>query len=63
MTSDEGTDRPLADKDELQRAVDERVAAAQAAAGNDPVVNALPADQAPPRKTAKRTAAKKSAPA
>jgi 1,4-alpha-glucan branching enzyme len=54
-TSDSG---PVADKDDLQRAVDERVAAVEAAAGNDPVVNPSPA-----KKTAKRTTTKKAAPA
>src|SRR5688572_31868131 len=63
MSTDEGADRPIADKDDLQRAVDERVAAAETAAGTEPVVNALPADQAAAKKTAKRTAAKKAAPA
>jgi 1,4-alpha-glucan branching enzyme len=59
MTSDDrGSgpgDAPVADKDALQRAVEEKVAAADAAAGSEPVVNAA----APAKKTAKRAAAKK----
>jgi 1,4-alpha-glucan branching enzyme len=47
-----------ADKDALQRAVEEKTAAAEAAAGSEPIVNA-----APVKKAAKRTAAKKAAPA
>jgi 1,4-alpha-glucan branching enzyme len=54
MTTEDRGDRPVADKDDLQRAVDERVAAAEAAAGSEPIVNASPA-----KKAAKRTAAKK----
>jgi 1,4-alpha-glucan branching enzyme len=56
-TDDRGTapgNAPAAGKDDLQRAVDERVASAQAAAGDEPIVNAGPAG-----KTAKRAAAKK----
>jgi 1,4-alpha-glucan branching enzyme len=55
-TDDRGTspgDAPVAGRDDLQRAVDEQVAAAQAAAENEPVVNAAA------RKTTKRAAAKK----
>ncbi|MCW2742908.1 MAG: glgB [Blastococcus sp.] len=55
MTTDDRGGRPVADKAELQRAVDERVARAEQAAGNEPIVNATPA------KRAKRTAAKKAA--
>ncbi|WP_206340319.1 1,4-alpha-glucan branching protein GlgB [Blastococcus litoris] len=52
MTTDDSG--PVAGKDDLQRAVEERVAAAEAAAGTDPVVNAEPA-----AKAARTTAAKK----
>jgi 1,4-alpha-glucan branching enzyme len=59
MTSDDrgssSRDAPVADKDALQRAVDNKVAAADAAAGSEPIVNA----PAPAKKTAKRAAAKK----
>ena len=48
MSSDDRKD-PVADKDDLQRAVEERVAAAEAAAGTEPVINA-------PAKKATRTA-------
>jgi 1,4-alpha-glucan branching enzyme len=61
-TDDRGTDpgtTPVAGKDELQRAVDERVAAAEAAAGNEPVVNAAPAKKATKRAAAKKAPAKK----
>jgi 1,4-alpha-glucan branching enzyme len=62
MTSDERGSSPggapVPDKDELQRAVGEKVTAAEAAAGSEPVVNPAPA-----KKTAKRAAAKKAAPA
>ena len=51
-------DAPVAGKDELQRAVEEKVAAVEAAAGSEPVVNAPPA-----KKAAKRAATKKAAPA
>ncbi len=39
MSSDDRKD-PVADKDDLQRAVEERVAAVEAAAGTEPVINA-----------------------
>ncbi|MGY1803493.1 1,4-alpha-glucan branching protein GlgB [Blastococcus sp. SYSU D00922] len=52
MTTDDSG--PVADKDDLQRAVEERVAAVEAAAGTEPVVNAEPA-----KKAARKTAAKK----
>ena len=64
MSSDDRKD-PVADKDDLQRAVEERVAAVEAAAGTEPVINA------PAKKTTrtgtkaaatKKAAAKKAAP-
>jgi 1,4-alpha-glucan branching enzyme len=58
MSTDDRDQVP--DKDELRRAVDEKVAAAATAAGDEPIVNAA---SAPAKKTAKRTAAKKAAPA
>jgi 1,4-alpha-glucan branching enzyme len=67
MTSDErgsspgGT--PVPDKDGLQRAVDEKVAAAEAAAGSEPVVNPVPAKKATKRAAAKKAAPAKKAPA
>ena len=55
MTTDDRGDHPTgsdaADKDALQRAVEEQTAAAEAAAGSEPIVNAEP--------PAKRTTAKK----
>ncbi|CAA9539255.1 MAG: 1,4-alpha-glucan (glycogen) branching enzyme, GH-13-type [uncultured Thermomicrobiales bacterium] len=49
MTSDDrGSDADsggVADKDDLQRAVEERVAAVEAAAGSEPVVNAPKQEQ------------------
>ena len=60
MSSDDRKD-PVADKDDLQRAVEERVAAVEAAAGSEPVINA-PAKKAPARKAAaKKAPAKKAA--
>jgi 1,4-alpha-glucan branching enzyme len=50
---------PVAGKDDLQRAVDEKVAAAEADAGNEPVVNAGPAKKAAKRAAAKKAPAKK----
>ena len=50
MSSDDRKD-PVADKDDLQRAVEERVAAVEAAAGSEPVINA-------PAKTSIRTGTK-----
>src|SRR3954447_24469280 len=50
---------PVAGKDDLQRAVEERVAAAEAAAGSEPVVNAAPAKKAAKRAAAKKAPAKK----
>ncbi|MCF6505928.1 1,4-alpha-glucan branching protein GlgB [Blastococcus sp. MG754426] len=58
MTTDDRGDSPVAGKDDLQRAVEEKVAQAEAAAGSEPPVNAEPA-----KKTTKRAAAKKAAPA
>src|SRR4051794_12959686 len=58
MSTDDRGGSPVSGKDDLQRAVDERVAAVEEAAGSEPVVNAAPA-----KKTAKRAAAKKAAPA
>ena len=57
MTTDDrnttsGT-RPVSDKDDLQRAVDEKVAAAEAAAGSEPIVNATA--PAPVEESAART--------
>ena len=40
MNTDDRGERAVPGKDELQRAVDERVSAAEQAAGNEPVVNA-----------------------
>jgi 1,4-alpha-glucan branching enzyme len=61
MSTDDRGDSPrgsgAADKDELQRVVEEKTARAEAVAGSEPVVNAAPA-----KKAAKRTAAKKAAP-
>ena len=51
MSTDDRDQVP--DKDELRRAVDDKVAAAATAAGDEPIVNAGPAG-----KTAKRAAAK-----
>src|SRR5829696_3163026 len=61
MTTDDRGEPPMADKDALQRAVDEQTAAAEAAAGSEPIVNAEPpAKKAAAKKTAaKKTAAKK----
>ncbi len=42
MTTDDRDERPVADKDDLQRAVEEKVAQAEVAAGSEPVVNANP---------------------
>src|SRR5918998_1260907 len=56
-TDDRGTtpdSGPVADKDDLQRAVEERVAAVEEAAGTDPVVNAAPAKKAAKRKAPRR---------
>ena len=53
MSSDDRKD-PVADKDDLQRAVEERVAAAEAAAGTEPVINA-------PARKATRTGTKAAA--
>src|SRR3954452_21055100 len=50
---------PAAGKDALQRAVDEKVAAAEAAATDEPVVNAVPAKKATKRAAAKKAPAKK----
>src|SRR4051812_16166357 len=61
-TDDRGNERgtvPVAGKDDLQRAVDEKVAAAEAAAGNEPVMNAGPAKKATKRAAAKKAPAKK----
>jgi len=58
MSSDDRKD-PVADKDDLQRAVEERVAAAEAAAGSEPVINAPAKKPA----TTRKAAAKKAAPA
>src|SRR3954451_11603160 len=61
-TDDRGTapgTEPVAGKDDLQRAVEERVAAAEAAAGSEPVVNAAPAKKAAKRAAAKKAPAKK----
>ena len=66
MTSDErGTpdSGQVAGKDDLQRAVEERVAAAEAAAGTEPVINAAPAKKATRRTTTKKAAPAKKAPA
>ncbi|WP_212719553.1 1,4-alpha-glucan branching protein GlgB [Blastococcus sp. CCUG 61487] len=60
-------EEPVAGNDELQRAVEDRVAAAEAAAGGEPVINApakktarkAAAKKAPAKKAAKRTPAKK----
>ncbi|WP_040338287.1 1,4-alpha-glucan branching protein GlgB [Candidatus Blastococcus massiliensis] len=52
MSSADGKE-PVADKDDLQRAVEDRVAEVEAAAGTEPVVNA------PAKKTARKAAAKK----
>src|SRR4051794_31539706 len=60
-TDDRGNERgtvPVAGKDDLQRAVDEKVAAAEAAAGNEPVMNAGPAKKATKRAAAKKAPAK-----
>jgi 1,4-alpha-glucan branching enzyme len=59
MTTEDRGDRPVAGKDDLQRAVDERVAAAEAAAGSEPIVNAAPAKKATKRAAAKKAPAKK----
>ena len=60
MSSDDRKD-PVADKDDLQRAVEKRVADVEAAAGSEPVINA-PAKKAPARKAAaKKAPAKKAA--
>ncbi len=56
MSSDDRTD-PVADKDDLQRAVEERVAAAEAAAGTEPVINA-PAKKSTRTGTTRKAAAK-----
>jgi 1,4-alpha-glucan branching enzyme len=56
MSSDDRKE-PVADKDDLQRAVEQRVADAEAAAGTEPVINA------PAKKATRRPAAKKAAPA
>ncbi|MGY2084661.1 1,4-alpha-glucan branching protein GlgB [Blastococcus sp. SYSU DS0539] len=53
MTTDDRGESPVADKDDLQRAVEEKVAEAEAN-GAGPVVNAEP-----PKKAPRRTAAKK----
>ena len=62
MSTDDRGDSPrgsaAAEKDELQRAVEEKTARAAAVAGSEPIVNAAPA-----KKAAKRTTAKKAAPA
>jgi 1,4-alpha-glucan branching enzyme len=66
MTTDDRGEPPMADKDALQRAVDEQTAAAEAAAGSEPIVNAEPpAKKAAAKKTAakKAPAAKKASPA
>ncbi|MCW2702735.1 MAG: glgB [Blastococcus sp.] len=71
MTTPDRGERPVADKDALQRAVDEKTAAAEAAAGSEPIVNADPPPKraaarkaAPAKTTAKKTpAAKKATPA
>ena len=63
-TDDRGTapgNAPAAGKDDLQRAVDERVAGAQAAAGDEPIVNAGPAGKTAKRAAAKKAPAKKAA--
>jgi 1,4-alpha-glucan branching enzyme len=63
MTTDDRGSAPgteaVAGKDDLQRAVEERVAAAEAAAGSEPVVNATPAKKAVKRAAAKKAPAKK----
>ncbi|TQN41752.1 1,4-alpha-glucan branching enzyme [Blastococcus colisei] len=59
MTSDERGARPVSDKDDLQRAVEEKVEAADAVAGSEPVVNAPPAEKAAKRTTKKAAPAKK----
>jgi 1,4-alpha-glucan branching enzyme len=77
MTTDDRGESRVQSKDDLQRAVDEKVAQAEAAAGSEPPVNAAPAtrkratkkaaagDGAPAKKAAakKAPAAKKAAPA
>ena len=51
MTTDDRGEVPTgsfaADKDELQRAVEEKVAQARAAAGNEPIVNVFPTCRGP----------------
>ncbi len=54
MSSDDRKE-PVADKDDLQRAVEQRVADAEAAAGSEPVINA-PAKKTTTRKAAPRKA-------
>ncbi|RBY87189.1 1,4-alpha-glucan branching enzyme [Blastococcus sp. TBT05-19] len=76
MTTDDRGENPVQGKDELQRAVEEKVAQAEAAAGSEPPVNAAPATRkraakkaaeggTPAKKAAakKAPAAKKAAPA
>jgi 1,4-alpha-glucan branching enzyme len=58
MTTD---DRGREPGNDLQRAVDEKVAAAEAAAGNEPVVDAAPAKKATKRAAAKKAPAKATA--
>ncbi len=42
MTTDDRDERPVADKDDLRRAVEDKVAQAEVTAGSEPVVNAPP---------------------
>ncbi|MCU1669660.1 MAG: glgB [Blastococcus sp.] len=58
MTTEDRGERPAADKDELQRAVDEKTTQAEAT-GNEPVVNAAPATKAAKRTTTTKKAAAK----
>ncbi|MGY1886739.1 1,4-alpha-glucan branching protein GlgB [Blastococcus sp. SYSU DS0753] len=62
MTTDDRGESHVADKDDLQRAVDRKVAEAEAAAGG-PVVNAEPAKKTTRRAAAKKAPAEKATPA